>query len=43
MAMSACQLVEPKYGIGRHLYDVRQEWYPHLGKVSTLSIIGVHH
>ncbi|KAL3451247.1 hypothetical protein BJX65DRAFT_237705 [Aspergillus insuetus] len=35
MAMSACQLVEPRYGIGRHLYDVRQEWYPHLGKLTV--------
>ncbi len=33
MAMSACQLVEPRYGIGRHLYDVKYAWYPSLGKV----------
>ncbi|KAL4919294.1 hypothetical protein BDW62DRAFT_209779 [Aspergillus aurantiobrunneus] len=34
MGMSAAQLVEPKYGIGRHLYDVRPEWYPSLGKLT---------
>ncbi|BCS27383.1 uncharacterized protein APUU_60431A [Aspergillus puulaauensis] len=37
MAMSACQLVEPRYGIGRHLYDVKYEWYPSLGKL-TIAI-----
>jgi hypothetical protein len=38
MAMSACQLVEPKYGIGRHLYDVRPQWLPSLGKVCGLFV-----
>ncbi|KAL4992428.1 hypothetical protein BDW68DRAFT_173132 [Aspergillus falconensis] len=37
MGLSACQLVEPRYGIGRHLYDVRYEWYPALGKL-TIAI-----
>ncbi|KAL4941709.1 hypothetical protein BDV06DRAFT_222847 [Aspergillus oleicola] len=37
MAMSACQLVEPRYGIGRHLYDVKSAWYPSLGKL-TIAI-----
>ncbi|OJJ57701.1 hypothetical protein ASPSYDRAFT_133705 [Aspergillus sydowii CBS 593.65] len=37
MAMSACQLVEPRYGIGRHLYDVKYAWYPSLGKL-TIAI-----
>ncbi|KAL6234387.1 hypothetical protein BDW75DRAFT_231153 [Aspergillus navahoensis] len=37
MGLSACQLVEPRYGIGRHLYDVRYKWYPALGKL-TIAI-----
>ncbi|KAL5336498.1 hypothetical protein BJX70DRAFT_389932 [Aspergillus crustosus] len=35
MAMSACQLIEPRYGIGRHLYDVRPEWLAPLGKLTV--------
>ncbi|KAL3471573.1 hypothetical protein BJX99DRAFT_266619 [Aspergillus californicus] len=35
MAMSACQLLEPTCGIGRHLYDVKPEWYASLGKLTV--------
>jgi hypothetical protein len=35
MGMSIAQVVETEFGVGRHLYDVKPEWFPKLGKVST--------
>jgi hypothetical protein len=33
--MTICHLAELRVGIGRHLYDVKQEWLPLVGKVSS--------
>jgi hypothetical protein len=33
MGMSIAQIVEIEFGVGRHLYDVKPEWFPKLGKV----------
>jgi hypothetical protein len=42
MGMSIAQIVETKFGVGRHLYDVKPEWFPKLGKVSD-SIVHRSH
>ncbi|KAL1958126.1 hypothetical protein VTO42DRAFT_5166 [Malbranchea cinnamomea] len=34
MAQTIIHMVELKTGIGRHLYDVKLEWLPMVGKVS---------
>ncbi|CEL00867.1 hypothetical protein ASPCAL00460 [Aspergillus calidoustus] len=35
MGMSIAQVVETEFGVGRHLYDVKPEWFPKLGKASV--------
>lgn len=37
MTMTIVHLVELRSGIGRHLYDVRPEWLPSVGKVREVT------